>query len=359
MPFTQTYRLGLSAATYMTTCLVVAAIRWFHMCRPYNLNPSYYYPGRPAVTACWLSSLTLLPYILNPESADAWYLAKLYFLPVTLFHFVLIIFSYFGSVMQWKKWQGPTIVVGVPVVLALLVAVVLAIWPGEQLAWASALRMVLYVLGALLTIVCFISITVVFIWARRFDKDDFSNPADFPVTQARRWLFLVLGNSAFCWTGVLTDTPEVMAVIQLLISVSSVVFLLTVLHPNRRRPFEDPSDAAETSTQLYNQHISKKKQAEMLAAVRNVVEQQEAFLDPHLTLQDVADRCGYNRTYISGLIKNELGGFSTYVNRRRLAYLDEYLQENPGATLSEAIYAAGFFSHATYYALRKRLEETP
>lgn len=356
---TRTYLLGLAAAVYVTTCLVVAAVRWFHMCRPYNHNPRYYYPGRPYVTASWLSSLALLPYVLNPESADAWFLARLYFLPVTLYHFALILLSYFGSVMQWKKWQRPTLAVGVPVVLALLVAVVLAVWPGEQLEWATAGRIALYVLGAPLTAVCFISIRLVFNLARRFDVDDFSNPADFPVTQAQRWLVLVLGNSALCWTGALANSPVVMAIIQLLISVSSVVFLLTVLHPNRRRPYEDPADAADSSTQLYKRPISKKKQAEMLAAVRTVVEQQEAFLDPHLTLQDVADRCGYNRTYISGLIKNELGGFSTYVNRRRLAYLDEYLQENPGATLSEAIDAAGFGSHATYYALRKRLEETP
>ena len=131
MPFTRTYLLGLAAAVYVTTCLVVAAVRWFHMCRPYNHNPRYYYPGRPSVTASWLSSLALLPYVLNPESADAWFLARLYFLPVTLYHFALILFSYFGSVMQWKKWQRPTLAVGVPVALALLSSLASAL--AEQL----------------------------------------------------------------------------------------------------------------------------------------------------------------------------------------------------------------------------------
>ena len=61
------------------------------------------------------------------------------------------------------------------------------------------------------------------------------------------------------------------------------------------------------------------------AAIRKVVEVDQAYLDSHLTLQDVAVRCGYNRTYISGLVKSELGGF-----------------------------AAGFGSLQTYYAVNSK-----
>ena len=87
-----------------------------------------------------------------------------------------------------------------------------------------------------------------------------------------------------------------------------------------------------------------------------VVEEQQAFLEPHLTLQELAERCGYNRTYISGLIKSELGGFFEYVNRLRLSYVEKYLQENPGATQGEAIEAAGFGSRPTYYAVKAKLK---
>lgn len=88
---------------------------------------------RPYLTGAWLSALTLVPYVLWPGDADAWFLARFYFLPVTLYHFTLILFSYFGSVMQWKKWLWPVVLSGVPVALVLLVAVVLAVVPGEQL----------------------------------------------------------------------------------------------------------------------------------------------------------------------------------------------------------------------------------
>ncbi len=94
---------------------------------------------------------------------------------------------------------------------------------------------------------------------------------------------------------------------------------------------------------------------EILTAIQKVVDEEKAFLDSHLTLQDVAQRCGYNRTYISGLMKSELGGFAPYVNRLWLAYLDNYLQQNPGITLSEAIEASGFGSCQTYYAVKAKL----
>lgn len=353
MPISPTYLYGLAAAAYVTTCLVVAAVRWFHMCRPYDRKPGYYYPGRPAVTGSWLSALALLPYVLHPESPDAWYLARLFFLPVTLFHFTLILFAYFGSVMEWKKWRGPTLAAGLPVVLALLAAVITAIVPGDQIAGTRWAGIVLYLLGAVITAICLISIATVLMWASRFDPDDFSNPADFPVTQARRWLVLILLNTAICWTGAILNSPGVLAVIQLVIAVSAVLFVITALHPNRNRPVEEPSALLQPADSPAGQRgLPPAKKEEILAAIRKVVEEEKAFLDSHLTLQDVAVRCGYNRTYVSGLMKGELGGFAAYVNRLRLAYVDDYLRLNPDASLSEAILASGFGSRQTYYAIK-------
>lgn len=360
MPFTPIYLYGLAAAVYVTTCLMAAAVRWFHMCKPYSHNPEYYYPSRPYVVAAWISSLFLLPYVLNPASADAWFVARLYFLPVTIYHFTLLLFSYFGSVMQWKKWQWPTLLSGVPVAVTLLAAVVVAILPGDQLGGTTLSNYIVYILGLLITGVCFVSLAVVWIWVGRYDNDEFSNPTDFPVTQARRWIAIILFNTALCWVGALFDSPAVLAVIQLLIAVSCVVFVISVLHPNRNLPVEEAKEdaadqEAEPRTQVYLRSLSKQRQAEILAAVITVVEEQEAYLDPHLTLQDVADRCGYNRTYISGLVKSELGGFFAYVNRLRMTHAERLLAENPGMPVREAIDASGFGSSTSYYKIKHQL----
>ena len=108
---------------------------------------------------------------------------------------------------------------------------------------------------------------------------------------------------------------------------------------------------------LYQRSISQRKRMEILAAIRTVVEEQEAYLDPHLTLQDVADRSGYNRTYISGLVKSEYGSFFSYINNLRIRHVDNYQKDNPSATMQEAVEASGFNSRQAYYGVKKRLEK--
>ena len=355
------YLYGLAAMVFITAGLVVAAVRWFHMCRPYDRNPQYYYPGRPFVVGIYVCALLLLPYALRPDSADAWFLAKLYFLPVTLYHFTILLFSYFGNVMQWKKWRVPMFIIGFPVALSLLAAVVLALMPGDQAG--RIFSVVFLLLGIIMTAVCLAAMWVVLRWAGSFDEDEYSNPADFPVTFARKWLGMIGVNVVLCWAGVLFDSPALMAVIMLLFAVSSVLFIITALHPHRNRPVpaEDgdvPAPEAVPAEQSYRRAMSEQKHLEILSAICCVMEEEAAFRDPHLTLQDVADRCGYNRSYIAGIIKTDFGGFFTYVNRLRVAHVDAWLQEHPAGTVLEAVEESGFSSRQAYYNVKARLEKS-
>ena len=61
------YFYGIAAASFVVTSLVIATVRWFHMCRPYDRNPKYFYPGRKATTIIYLSALTSI----NPEYYEA------------------------------------------------------------------------------------------------------------------------------------------------------------------------------------------------------------------------------------------------------------------------------------------------
>jgi len=288
----------------------------------------------------------------------------MYFLPVSLYNFTLMLYAYFGNVMRWRKWRRPILIVGCPVAISLIAAEILAILPGDHITLISHVN--LLILGGVMTWVCLGAMWLVFRWARQFDEDDFSNPNDFPVTFARRWLLLILVNMCFCWAAALADTKLLMAVVMLLFSVSSVMLVITVLHPHRNRPVVEEeemameeADNADTDgvDQMYNRSMPQRKRREILSAIRSVVEDQQAFLEPHLTLQNVADRCGYNRSYISGLIKAEYGGFFAYVNGLRLAYVDSWLQEHPAGTIQEAIDASGFCSRQGYYSVKTRLEK--
>lgn len=350
------YLYGMAATVFITVALTVAAVRWFHMCRPYDRKPQYFYPGRPYVVGAYLNALVLLPYALHPESTDAWYLTRLYFLPVAILHFTVLLFSYFGSVMAWKKWQWPLAIVSLPVLLALLVAFVLALWPGEQVGyWAPALSWsVLYVSGIIITGACIAAVAIVLNWAGNFDADDFSNSADFPVSTARKWAVMVTVNLVLCWVGTLTASRHYLAVLMLLLAGSSVLFVISALHPHRRQLTEESvSEPAVASTP--RRAPSRKKRQEILQAIHHVMVEQEAYLDAHLTIQDVADRSGYSRSALSSLFKAELGGFFSYVNGLRLRHVESYLQEHPSATLQEAVLESGFNSRQAYYSVKAKL----
>ena len=363
------YLSGLATAFFIATNLAFAAVRWFHMCRPYDKNPDYYFPGRKIATLIALASLFLLPYAFNPTSPSTWLIVKAYFLPVELYFLTILLFSYFGSVMDWKKWERPAKWVGIPglagLILAPLIAGLFQKWHIGSFELANG---VILVLGIIMTVICLWSVARVLRWAQNVnDDDEYSNPYDFPVVFARKNAHRMLLTIVFLWVAALSDNPGVMALLQLFLSGFSLLLLIGVLEPHRHRelaqelPETSEQAAAEapaaSSTEFYNRTLSESKALTILSAISEVVVEQQAYLDPHLTIQDVADKAGYSRTYIAGLFKTELGGFFNFINNLRLEYADNYQKEHPDATLSEVIAESGFASRTTYYAVKARMQK--
>ena len=146
----------------------------------------------------------------------------------------------------------------------------------------------------------------------------------------------------------------------LLLALIGVLVLISALHPHRTKRMEMAVETAESDSQEESiasvvRGLSVKRRKEILAAIRAVVEEQNGCLDAHLTLQDVADRSGYNRSYVSTIIKEEFGGFFVYVNHLRLAHVEAYLQQHASATLQEAVLESGFNSRQAYYSVKKKI----
>lgn len=329
---------SLAAAICMVTALVVAAVRWFHMCSPYNRKPSYYYPGRPAMTLCMLSTVIVLPYALFPGSEWTWMLARAYFFPGEIYLCTVLLFNYFGNVREWKKWKKPTVVMAVPAAVAMM---------GVPMVSGSAAAWLLYLAGALETVFCVIALILVTRWARSAAEDEFSNPKDFPSQFARRMIPMLALVLVAVWVTSLTDSRAMMAVLNLLLSIFSVSLLIQALHPNRHREMVEEKPESEP--------VVPARTREMVRAIRRVVEEEQAYLDPHLTLQDIADRVGSNRSYIARIFASEFGGFFNYVNSLRLVYAEAYRQSHPKAKIGEIIAESGFGSRSTYYSTLTKL----
>ena len=54
------------------------------------------------------------------------------------------------------------------------------------------------------------------------------------------------------------------------------------------------------------------------------VSTEAAYLDSHLKLEQVVERCNFSRRYVSKVFTERFGGFSDYVNGLRLNYFERY-----------------------------------
>ena len=355
-----TYFHGVVAGMYVMACLVIAAVRYFHMCRPCDRHPDYYYPGRKATTVIYLSALFLLPYIFFPESDGAWLLVKAYFLPMVLYFLTILLFSYFGTVMHWRKWRRPTLILGGIALLTLFTGPAMALLKSGRGGFDSV-RLgngIILVLGLFMTGVCLFAVRTVLRWTARIDVEEYSNPDDFPVNFARKMVRMMLVTMAMLWVAALLDSRNVMAALQLLLTGSSVLMLVSALPPHRHgMPEEEQPAPEQPAAKVYSYKLPPAKAKSIATAIRRVVEEEQAFLDPHLTLQDVAVRCGFNRTYVAGIFKTEFGGFFHYVNALRLRYADEYRTAHPTASVAEITDASGFGSRQSYYAVKEEMEK--
>lgn len=345
------YFYGIAAAAFVVTSLVIATVRWFHMCRPYDRNPKYFYPGRKATTIIYLSAIIVIPYIVLPENTGAWLLVKAYFLPAELYFLGVLLFSYFGSVMHWRRWRKPTLLLGLAALLALLSGPAASLLGGGSNFVGYQLGCwIIYGLGVFMTGFCILAMYVVLRWVRRIDVENYSNMEDFPVAFARKIIRLIVVTMVLLWITAISDSREVMAASHILLSLGSVLMLVWALHPHRHR---DPEDEPAPTTA---KPLSASRTKALAASIRRVVEEEEAFLDPHLTLQDVASRCGTSRTYIANVFKTEFGSFFSYVNTLRLNYADKYREAHPKASVAEIAAESGFGTRQTYYNVKAKLQ---
>jgi YesN/AraC family two-component response regulator len=81
-----------------------------------------------------------------------------------------------------------------------------------------------------------------------------------------------------------------------------------------------------------------------------------AYLNSHLTLDDVVEHCQLGRTYVSLTFSRRFGSFSNYVNGLRLSHFDQYVADHPEETKEAAARASGYSSYNSYYRAKQKME---
>ena len=89
---------------------------------------------------------------------------------------------------------------------------------------------------------------------------------------------------------------------------------------------------------------------ELLNRIRQLMEQQQLYLNSDLKLEDVASALGLNRSYVSDCINSHTGdSFSQFVNGYRIEYVKRVLRSQPDTKVTSLYLSAGFSSEQSFY----------
>ena len=379
--FSQTELIySIACTAYVVTCLMFAAVRWFHVCPGAKENKSYYHPDRKLLTLFYAVPIILLPYVLNPASHASWLLVKGYYPLTHFFYCAVLLFNYFGKVRQWRRWLSSGIAASVLVSIAAALLLAVSLMPECKIneAWEHTLNSIIIAVGLLMTIYCGAAVWQVWQWIHEYSTDNFSNIDDFPLPYARGVIVIPIIHALLIWPMVLLDSPKWLATMQLLLAVFNIFFLISAL-PSKRKgnpleqmiednreadneevleqtlPTEEHPEIIEQRPKERQMDIPEQTRQKIADGIEKALVRQRLYLNPNLRLKEVVDVCGYSQAYVSRVLREQYGGFFDYVNILRCRHVDEYIARHPEVTKEEAIIKSGFKDRQNYYRIKKHL----
>lgn len=379
--FSQTELIySIACTAYVVTCLMFAAVRWFHVCPGAKENKSYYHPDRKLLTLFYAVPIILLPYVLNPASHASWLLVKGYYPLTHFFYCAVLLFNYFGKVRQWRRWLSSGIAASVLVSIAAALLLAVSLMPECKIneAWEHTLNSIIIAVGLLMTIYCGVAVWQVWQWIHEYSTDNFSNIDDFPLPYARGVIVIPIIHALLIWPMVLLDSPKWLAIMQLLLAVFNIFFLISAL-PSKRKgnpleqmiednreadneevleqtlPTEEHPEIIEQRPKERQMDIPEQTRQKIADGIEKALVRQRLYLNPNLRLKEVVDVCGYSQAYVSRVLREQYGGFFDYVNILRCRHVDEYIARHPEVTKEEAIIKSGFKDRQNYYRIKKHL----
>lgn len=353
------YWFGVSMAAYILTCWVFSAMRTFHTCQQPKEHRAYIWPDRKLQAIIYMMATCMLPYVADPTNPAAWQLVKSYYPTTYYFYCGVLLFMFFGSVKQWNSWKNVSWVCTILIIIAMAPLIINAWIPGSILSEKGMeMQMVIVTVVSLLMIpYCALSMWKVWKCIAESRDDNYSNPDDFPLAYAKRVWLSPLFLTPLIWPAFLTDSPTIMAWMNIPLSIFNIVLLINVM-PAWRRGIITSSDAEQEIEDEKHEHALIEERIDQIAEkIEEYMKEKRGYLDPHLKMEHVVEYCGVNRTYVSRAFKERFGGFFNYVNQLRLEHYEQYMQQHRNTTKDIAAQESGFSSYQAYYKASQRLQK--
>lgn len=189
-------------------------------------------------------------------------------------------------------------------------------------------------------------------------QEEFSNEDDFPVHFAGFVVFIPLFYLIAAWGLFVSGDRTYNMVLQLCISAMHIVFLVKILHPQRKEYQEVVKETKTITTQKVelatdedtenNSLLSVVAKDELEAKIRAVLIEQKLYLNPNLRIGELADAVKSNKKYVSIVMNERFVSFYTELNRLRIEAAMEYKKNHPLASREEIAIHSGFSNVKTY-----------
>ena len=184
----------------------------------------------------------------------------------------------------------------------------------------------------------------------------YSNPGEKRLNPLMALLALLLVTGLASFTVNILGRDHFMATDNLIIPAALFsVLLFTIffvgnktVFPHEEVRLEEPAPAAE------DQDISATNA--LMEKIHQQMQQKQLFRSKGLTVADLAETVGSNRTYVSACINNAAGqSFSDYVNKWRIEYAMKLMKSDRLLTIAEVADSAGFTDRTTFYRSFKKI----
>ncbi len=121
-------------------------------------------------------------------------------------------------------------------------------------------------------------------------------------------------------------------ILHILFVVTGIIIYYMSYHVSRIS-FTSENFITETENDGKNAHVPMDTHAKILPLFVKLIDEKKIFLQPNLTLDDIARYIHSNRTYVSHIINEEFQcGFHKFINNKRLDYAKTLAVKNPHFT---------------------------
>lgn len=372
-----------SSLVFIVCCLVCAAVRWFHICGPYQSQEKLFYPARKQVTVAFLMmGLLQVPYWLNPSDPGAIIyitLANLILYPVCFAD----LFEVYFRIKAFNKliYRGASLLAGLVLAALFLLAVIggtssFSAPSGSILATHAQAALAAGAVFALLLDILFLSIVLrIRHIIDNFHLQNYSDDKDFPLAFARKIFWLPFIWIIFIWVIYFTGNMTIKAISDLIFSVMMVGFLCLILHPQRYLGSEQKGAFLKGSNEMINEQfenlglsfeeIEQRSDAadswaedqidpEAKAQVLEIILRR--FREPHLQKNEVLAEVSKGKVTAANRYITSVGYYNL-INMFRLEYSRLYTEANPMVKQSTAAKIAGFSSGSSYSKAKKSIRK--